>query len=1086
MGILPWRSLLHSHAMKNSLRLAAAAFACASSLVGTAFAAQYDQRLANLSTRAQVGTGSNIMITGFVVQDAAPKRVLIRAVGARLAAAPFNIAGVLTNPQLQLFNSAGTLVLANDNWSTDDLGTMNSVGAFALATGSGDSALVATLSPGAYTAQVSGVNNASGVAILEIYDVTGSARLMNLSTRAFVGTGASTFFSGLSVATGGGARRVLVRAAGPSLAPLGVSGVLADPAIAILDSAGRQIANGANDNWEAGGLGTALTTAFGESGAFPFSAGSRDSALLVDLMPGNYTIQVNGVAGSTGTALVEVYDLSPEVLSTVSVAATVPTTDNAGGSPGQFTFTRVGQVTSPVTVDYVISGTAAAGVDFESLTGRVTIPAGATSASVTLTPKANPANTNNRTALITITPKLAYGVGTQDRAGVTIYANSGSLFVSNLRALPNATTSTAYGTATVQLAPDEKSAFVNVTFSNLSSPEVVAHLAIDGNYVFNLPQGQVSNAFWNFAPVGTYTTADLIAALKAGRVTVSIDTAMFPVGELGGGFVKSSGSAAFNAPAAPPAMDLSRLTPKDAARFLTQATFGPTQPEIDALMTKGYNAWINEQVAAPRSSHRRETIDDFNRNQTNGGTGNRDPVTLAYDRPGGPHRQAAWWKIAVNGQDQLRQRVAFALSEILVISDQNGIIAGWQEGAANYYDIFVNGAFGNFRDVLEQVTLSPMMGIYLSALRNPKAAGGTTPDENYAREIMQLFTVGLNELNPDGTLRLDPAGQPIPTYSQETIVQMVKVFTGWSYANATLNASTNTNLFRGGAANYIEPMMLWPAFHDDTEKTIVGGKVLPAGQGGPKDLKDALDALFQHSSTPPFISRQLIQRLVTSNPSPGYIYRVAQTFANNGAGVRGDLGAVVRAILLDYEARSPAVAATATFGKLKEPLLRGTALFRAFGARSNDGRFNIPNAEGNLAQAALRAQTVFNFFEPNYVLPGDVAAAGLYAPEYQILTDTTALTQPNFYYTYVSTNRSTNAADQTPLPVFDSMVTIANNHTQLVDSVSLLLTAGALAPANATRIATTLAALPTGTPALEKVRMATYLVLTSPAGAIQK
>ncbi len=1071
--------------MNHSLRLAFASLACVSLLVGPVHASQYDQRLANLSTRAQVGTGANIMITGFVVQDTAPKRVLIRAVGARLAAAPFSIAGALANPQLQLYNASGTLVLANDNWSTDDLATMNSVGAFPLANGSGDAALVATLSPGAYTAQVSGVNNTSGIAILEIYDVTGSARLMNLSTRAVVGTGASTFFSGLSVAPGGGARRVLVRAAGPALGAFGVSGTLADPAIAILDAVGRQIANGANDNWETAG-GPALTAAFTQSGAFPFAAGSRDAALLVDLMPGNYTIQVNGVGGATGNALVEVYDLSPETLSTVYVEATVPTTDNAGGAAGQFTFRRVGPTTAPVTIDYTISGTAASGTDFTALPGRVTIPAGATSATVSLVPRANPANTNNRTAILTITPNPAYGVGAGDRAGVTIYANSGTLYVSNLRALPGAASSTAYGTATIQLAPDGRSAFVNVSFSNLSSPQVVAHLAIDGNYVFNLPQGQVNNAFWSFAPVGTYSTDDLIAALKAGRVTVGIDTATYPGGELGGGFVKSSGSAAFNPPSAPPALDLSRVTPVDAARFLTQATFGPTQSDINALVTKGYSAWINEQMAAPVSSHRRETIDDFNRNQTNGGTGNRDPVTQAYQRPGGPHRQAAWWKHAVTGPDQLRQRMAFALSQILVISDNNGTIGQWQEGAAHYYDIFVNGAFGNFRDILEQVTLSPMMGIYLSSLRNPKAAGGTTPDENYAREVMQLFTVGLNELNPDGTLRLDPNGQPIPTYSQDTIVQTAKVFTGWSFANATLNATTNTGLFRGGAADYIEPMMLWPAFHDDTQKTIIGGRVLPAGQGGPKDLKDTLDALFEHPSTAPFISRQLIQRLVTSNPSPGYIYRVSQAFANNGAGVRGDLGAVVRAILLDYEARSPAVAATATFGKLKEPLLRATALFRAFDARSNNGRFNISNPEGNLAQAALRAPTVFNFFEPNYVLPGEVAAAGLYAPEYQILTDTTALTQPNFYYTYVATNRSTNAADQTPLPVFDPWLPGANNHAQLVDGISLLLAAGGLPAERAARIVSALGSVPNGTAPIEKVRLAAYLILTSPAGAIQK
>lgn len=1055
-------------------------------MIGPLRGAQYDQRLGNLSTRAQVGTGGNIMITGFVVQDAAPKRVLIRAVGARLASAPFSISGTLSNPQLQLFNSDGVLVLANDNWSVDDLATMSSVGAFPLTANSGDSALVATLSPGAYTAQVSGVNNTQGVALLEIYDVSGSARLLNLSTRAFVGTGASTFFSGLSVAPGGGARRVLIRAAGPALGALGVSGVLADPSIAILDSAGRQIAGGANDNWEAAGASVAMRAAFTQAGAFPFAAGSRDSALLVDLLPGNFTIQVNGVGGTTGTALVEVYDLSPETLSTVSVVATVPTTDTTSASPALFTFTRVGPVTQPVTIDYNITGSAVAGVDYEPVAGRVTIPAGASSATVAFRPKANPGNTNNRTATLTIVPQLSYGVGGSDRAGVTIFANSGALYVSNVRAVPNAITSTAYGTATLQLSPDEKFAFVNVSFSNLSSPQVVAYLAIDGNYVFTLPQGQVNNAYWSFAPVGQYTTEQQIAALKAGRVSLSIDSAMYPAGELGGSFVRSSGSAAFNPPAAPPAMDLSRLTPQDAARFLTHATFGPTQSDINALVARGYNAWLSEQMAAAPSSHRRETVDDFNRNQTSGGTGNRDPVTLAYQRPGGPHRQAAWWKIAVTGQDQLRQRVAFALSQILVTSDANATIAQWQEGAANYYDHLVNGAFGNFRDLLEEITLSPMMGIYLSSLRNAKAVGGTTPDENYAREIMQLFTVGLNELNPDGTLRLDPSGQPIPTYTQDTIVQTAKVFTGWSYANATPAATANANLFRGGGANYIDRMMLWPAFHDDTQKTVIGGRVLPAGQGGLKDLQDTLDALVQHPNTGPFIARQLIQRLVTSNPSPGYVYRVARAFANNGAGVRGDLGAVVRAILLDYEARSPAVAATATFGKLKEPLLRGTALFRAFDARSNNGRFNIPNPESTLAQAALRAPTVFNFFEPNFILPGAIAAAGLYAPEYQIMTDTTAITQANFYYTYISANRSTNAADMTPLPVFDPLLPLAANPAQLVETLGLIFTAGSQPASVSSRIVSAVNSLPANTSALDRVRTAVYLTLTAPSAAIQK
>lgn len=1071
----------------KTLRLALAA-ACILSAVTPVWSAQYDQRLSNLSTRAQVGTGSNIMITGFVVQEGAPKRVLIRAVGARLAASPFNLTGVLADPQLSLFNSQGVLVLTNDNWITADATTMTQAGAFPLNNGSRDAALVATLSPGAYTAHVNGANNTQGIAILEIYDVTGSARLMNLSTRAFVGTGANAFFSGLSVAAGGGARRVLIRAAGPALTPLGVGGALSDPALAVMDNAGRQVAGGANDNWESTGA-AALRSAFAQAGAFPFAAGSRDAALVIDLVPGNYTILVTGVGGATGSALVEVYDLSPETLSTVSVRASVPATDTTSLTPAAFTFTRVGPVTQAVTVNYALAGTATAGTDYAPLAGSVTIPAGAATATLNLVPLANAANTNNRTTTLTLTPNPAYGIGADDRASVTIYANSGSLYVANLRAATGATNSTAYGTATIQLSPDGTSAVVNVSFSNLSSPQVVGHLGIGSDYVFNLPSGQVANAYWQIRDTGTYKAADIVDAIRSGRIAVSIDTANYPAGELVGGFVRSSGSAAFNPPAPAPAIDLSTVPARDAARFLTQATFGPTQEEILALMDKGYHRWISEQMLLPGTPHRPGTIDDFNMNATTGGVGNRDPVTLAYQRPGGAHRQAAWWKTVVNAPDQLRQRVAFALSQVLVISDANGTIFQWQEGAANYYDIFVEHAFGNFRDILEKVTRSPMMGIYLSSLRNAKAANNATPDENYAREIMQLFTVGLNELNPDGTLRLDPNGQPIPTYTQETIVQTAKVFTGWSFHNATQNATANTNLFRGGPANYIEPMMLWPAFHDDTEKTIIRGRVIPAGQGGVQDLRDTLDALFEHPNTGPFIVRQLIQRLVTSNPSPGYIYRAAQAFANNGAGVRGDLGAVVRAILTDYEARSLAVAGTATFGKQKEPLLRATALFRAFNAASNVGRYNISNPEGSLMQAALRAPTVFNFFEPNYVVPGPIAAAGLYAPEYQILNDTTALTQPNFYYTYIQNTRSaTDPLQQTIALTLTPWLPLARTPVQLVDAVNLLLAAGSLPPAAVDRIVSAVSSLPASTTAQEtdRVRAAIYLVITSPHAAIQK
>lgn len=1037
----------------------------------SAYGAQYDQRLANLSTRGQVGTGDRIMITGFIIQDGAPKQVLVRAMGPRLATAPFSLPGVLMDPTITLFNSSGAIVGSNDNWLSSDAATMTAAGAYPFNAASRDAALVATLSPGVYTAHVSGVGSTTGLTLLEVYDVTGAARLMNLSTRALVGSGANILISGLIVAPGGGIRKVLIRAAGPGLTGLGVAGALSDPVFSVLDNAARVIAS--NDNWTTADTNGQLTAAFAQSGAFPFQVGSKDAALLVDLPPNAvYTIQVSSIDGSTGLALVEVYDLTPETLTTVGVVATVPSTDASGGPPAVFTFSRLGPTTNPVTLRYSISGSAVAGVDYNALPGSVTLPAGVGTATVTLTPLPNAKNGNNRTLTLTLTSDLSYGIGANDNASATIFSNAGALYVATLRAPVAASNSAASGTATLQLSADEASAVVNVSFSNLSSPETSAHLVIDGNFISGLPLGQVVGATWTLRAVASYTVADLIAAVKSGQVYVSIDTSGYPSGELTGGFVRSTGTAAFNIPAAPPALDLSRPTAQDAAQFLTQGTFGPTSSEISALVQKGYNTWLNEQVALPASLHRTATMADFQATPAGGQNNNTEP--------GGSHRQAAWWKIAVTGQDQLRQRVAFALSEIFVISDVNDTLNAEQEGAANYYDVLVKGAFGNFRTLLEDVTLSPMMGIYLSTLRNSKAQGTALADENYAREVMQLFTIGRNELQPDGTLKLDSSGQPIPTYTQETIVQTAKVFTGWAFNSTAANPN-----FRSSAADYINPMMLYPAFHDDTQKTVVGGKVIPAGQGGVKDLGSQLDALFNHANTGPFISRQLIQKLVTSNPSPGYVYRVAQVFANNGAGVRGDLGAVVRAILTDYEARAPGILATPGHGKLKEPLVRATALLRAFGGGSESGRFAISNPENLLAQAALRAPTVFNFFDPDFVKPGALAAAGLYAPEYEILTATTAITVPNFLYTYIYNTRS--AANPATIGLkLDDLLALARTPQALVDQLNAVLSAGTIPKPMSDRIVAALAAMPANTADLEKVRSAIYLVVTSPEGAIQK
>jgi hypothetical protein len=369
--------------MKSAFRPFAGALVSALLAASLATAAEFNERVSNLSTRTQVGTGTNIAVVGFVVGPGPSKTVLIRAVGPGLSS--FGVGGTLTDPRIDLYDSANKLVASNDNWSTTTVNgatTFSTVGAFNLGTGSRDAALTATLAPGSYTAQVSGVANVSGIALVEVYDVTGTARLMNLSTRAQVGTGSGILISGLVVAPGGGTRKILVRAVGPTLSSFGVSGFLADPAIAVIDSGNTQIAS--NDNWASNNA-AALTSAFSQAGAFALGANSRDAALLVDLQPGgSYTIQVSGVGNTSGVALVEVYDLTAEGAAAVTVNATTATTDTKGAPPGVFVLSRTGLTVNPLTVYFELVGSAVNGVDFAPVPGSVTIPAGATSANVVI------------------------------------------------------------------------------------------------------------------------------------------------------------------------------------------------------------------------------------------------------------------------------------------------------------------------------------------------------------------------------------------------------------------------------------------------------------------------------------------------------------------------------------------------------------------------------------------------------------------------------------------------------------------------------------------------------------------------------
>jgi uncharacterized protein (DUF1800 family) len=423
----------------------------------------------------------------------------------------------------------------------------------------------------------------------------------------------------------------------------------------------------------------------------------------------------------------------------------------------------------------------------------------------------------------------------------------------------------------------------------------------------------------------------------------------------------------------------------EAARFLTQATFGPTDADIDRVMSIGLSAWIDEQFTIPATSHMAYFDAAAARlaAETSPATAGQDQVLESF------------WKQALTGPDQLRQRLAYALSQIFVVSTADTNIAMEPRATANWLDILNKGSFGTYRQLIEAVSLNPLMGMYLSSMRNQKAdpITGRVPDENFARELMQLFSIGLVKLNLDGTPALVD-GKVQETYGPADIAGLAKVFTGWSWACPVTDADcfqTGKSGTQTYADKAIRPMKAYPQFHNTLPSNFLGTHI---GQQKSPDpmatMRTALDTLNKHSNTPPFISRQLIQRLTTSNPSPKYVSDVATVFVRNANGGRGDLKAVVKAILLHPEAR----AAAAPRGKVREPVLRLSAYLRAFPHSSLSGNWAVGMTESattSLAQTPLRAPSVFNFYRPGYVAPGSQsAAAGLVAPELQLLNETSA------------------------------------------------------------------------------------------------
>ena len=558
-------------------------------------------------------------------------------------------------------------------------------------------------------------------------------------------------------------------------------------------------------------------------------------------------------------------------------------------------------------------------------------------------------------------------------------------------------------------------------------------------------------------------------------------------GATAGGTAGNSGGTAVTTPVSPtvPSTPSTPATPATttpeattsptkaaAAQFLAQATFGPTAASIDALAASSKAEWLNSQFQIAATLHR-----DHIAQTAAAGVSVSQPQVIE-----------SFWKQAALGQDQLRQRVAFALSEMFVISMVDGNVGIHPYGVAGYYDMLGQQAFGNFRNLLQGVALHPMMGIYLSHMRNQKESGNRVPDENFAREVMQLMTIGLYQLNQDGSLKTS-AGKPLDTYTHDDVMGLAKVFTGWSWAGPD---QSNTRFWGGNAdsARDWTPMQNYAAFHSSSAKNFLGASTNGSGEA---DLKVALDTLFNHPNVGPFIGRQLIQRLVSSNPSPAYISRVAAAFNNNGVGVRGDMRAVISAVLLDPEAAS-----TGSAKKLREPILRVTHWMRAFNAKSTNGRFLMSYTDDpltGLGQTPFRAASVFSFFRPGYTPPNTaLSAAGMVSPEMQITGEPSVTGYLNYMQSAVAYGVGTG---RDILPDYSAELALAAQPAQLLDRINLLLLSGQMSSTLRNQLLAALngvgipAATASNATAVENARknrvyLAVYLTMASPEYLAQR
>jgi uncharacterized protein (DUF1800 family) len=518
-----------------------------------------------------------------------------------------------------------------------------------------------------------------------------------------------------------------------------------------------------------------------------------------------------------------------------------------------------------------------------------------------------------------------------------------------------------------------------------------------------------------------------------------------------------------------PAPAAKATTTRDAARLMAQATFGATSPEaITQMQAQGTELWLHEQFNEGFDSHLVYLENQRNRDAVLKGPAAKAREEMSYE---------AVWQQWLWHPGQLRARVSWALLQIFVISNVAPDIR--PHAMSSYMDMLNRNAFGNWRTLLEDVTLHPAMGYYLNMLGSEKSipAKDTHPNENYAREVLQLFSIGLAQLNPDGTPQLDAAGKPQPTYTEAVVKGYARAFSGWSYGGLD---NSNANSFHHHDDNieslWTVPMKAWDAYHEPGDKTLLNGRTLAAGQSAQQDMKDALDSIFQHPNVPPFFCRQMIQRLVTSNPTPGYVQRVANVFIDNGAGVRGDLRAVVQAVLMDNEARGDAP--SANVAKQREPVIRFAHYLRALNAKSGTGRNSIhhlDSADDALGQSPLLAPSVFNFYSPSFKPAGPIAAAGMVAPEFQITSETTMAGSMNFFSSIVQSGGY--GWDDSRLKFdYEPWLAMLSQPEALVDRIDLMFFARGMSATTRDRMLRTVKAMDGGWP---PARLHALLVLTA-------